>query len=101
MQAASRCPSTKIVVSGYSQGAQLVHTATQRLSAVTAARVTAVVTFGDADRDETFGLVATSKILIICHTGDNICENGINITPEHRNYEKDAPTAAAFVAARV
>jgi cutinase len=40
-QAASRCPSTKIVVSGYSQGAQLVHTATQRLTAANAARVTA------------------------------------------------------------
>lgn len=40
-QAASKCPSTKIVVSGYSQGAQLVHTATQRLSAATAARVNA------------------------------------------------------------
>jgi cutinase len=40
-QAASRCPSTKIVVSGYSQGAQLVHTATQRLSAANAARVNA------------------------------------------------------------
>jgi cutinase len=78
-----------------------VHTATQRLSATTAARVTAVVTFGDADRDETFGLVAANKILIICHTGDNICDNGIIITPEHRNYEIDAPAAAAFVAARV
>ncbi|KAI8933880.1 hypothetical protein NX059_009577 [Plenodomus lindquistii] len=100
-QAASRCPNTKIVVSGYSQGAQLVHTATQRLTAANAARVTAVVTFGDADRDESFGLVAASKVLIICHQGDNICDNGIIITPEHRNYEIDAPTAAAFVAARV
>ncbi|KAJ4366452.1 hypothetical protein N0V83_008088 [Neocucurbitaria cava] len=99
--AASKCPSTKIVVSGYSQGAQLVHTATQRLSAASAARVNAVVTFGDADRDETFGLVPTSKVLIICHTGDNICDNGIIITPEHRDYEKDAPTAAAFVVAHV
>jgi cutinase len=40
-QTASRCPSTKIVVSGYSQGAQLVHTATQRLTAANAARVSA------------------------------------------------------------
>jgi cutinase len=50
-QAATRCPSTKIVVSGYSQGAQLVHTATQRLSAATAARVSAgkfsIVVFED------------------------------------------------------
>ncbi|CAA9966898.1 hypothetical protein CFE70_010331 [Pyrenophora teres f. teres 0-1] len=100
-QAISQCPSTKIVVTGYSQGAQLVHTATQRLSAAAAARVTAVVTFGDADRDESFGSVAASKVLIICHEGDNICDNGIIITPQHRNYEIDAPTAAAFVAARV
>lgn len=59
------------------------------------------MTFGDADRDETFGSVATSKVLIICHDGDNICDNGIVITPQHRNYEIDAPTAAAFVAGKV
>ncbi|KAL1795154.1 hypothetical protein ACET3X_006970 [Alternaria dauci] len=100
-QAATRCPSTRIVVSGYSQGAQLVHTATQRLSVAQANRVTAVVTFGDADRDESFGPVAASKVLIICHVGDNICDNGITITPQHGNYEIDAPAAAAFVAARV
>ncbi|KAF1829357.1 cutinase precursor [Decorospora gaudefroyi] len=99
--AATRCPNTKIVVSGYSQGAQLVHTATQRLSASTASRITAVVTFGDADRDESFGVVAASKVLIICHEGDNICDNGIIVTAAHRNYEIDAPVAAAFVAARV
>lgn len=40
-RAVLKCPSTKIVVSGYSQGAQLVHTATQRLSAANAGRVTA------------------------------------------------------------
>ncbi|KAF1952020.1 cutinase-domain-containing protein [Byssothecium circinans] len=99
--AASKCPSTKIVVSGYSQGAQLVHTATQKLSASVAARVNAVVTFGDADRDEGFGPVAANKILIICHDGDNICDNGIIITAEHRNYEIDAPAAAAFVKSKV
>lgn len=41
LQAISKCPSTKIVVSGYSQGAQLVHTATQRLTAAAAAKVSA------------------------------------------------------------
>lgn len=101
IQTITRCPSTKIVLSGYSQGAQLVHTATQRLTAAAAARVNAVVTFGDPDRDESFGPVAASKVLIICHDGDNICDNGIIITPAHSNYEIDAPAAAAFVAARV
>lgn len=100
-QTVTRCPSTKIVVSGYSQGGQLVHTATQRLNAAQAARVNAVVTFGDADRDRTFGLVAKDRTLIICHEGDNICDNGIIITSQHRNYEQDAPAAAAFVASKV
>ncbi|KAF2686178.1 carbohydrate esterase family 5 protein [Lentithecium fluviatile CBS 122367] len=98
---AARCPSTKIVLSGYSQGAQLVHNAAQRLSTSAAARINAVVTFGDADRDEGFGPIAASKILIICHDGDNICDNGIIITPAHSNYEIDAPAAADFVVARV
>jgi cutinase len=44
-QAVTRCPSTKIVVSGYSQGAQLVHTATQRLTAANAAKVSAGKSF--------------------------------------------------------
>jgi len=101
LSTSTRCPNTKIVVSGYSQGAQLVHTATQRLTAAQGQRVNAVVTFGDADRDESFGPLPSSKTLIICHDGDNICDNGIIITPEHSNYEKDAPTAAAFVKARV
>ncbi|CBX97575.1 hypothetical protein LEMA_P089840.1 [Plenodomus lingam JN3] len=100
-RAITQCPSTKIVVSGYSQGAQLVHTATQRLSAANAARINAIVTFGDPDQDESFGPVAASKILIICHDGDNICDNGIIVTADHRNYERDAPAAAEFVAARV
>jgi cutinase len=59
------------------------------------------VTFGDADQDETFGPVATSKVKIFCHTGDNICENGIIITAQHGNYEMDAPAAADFVAGKV
>ncbi|PSN74559.1 cutinase-domain-containing protein [Corynespora cassiicola Philippines] len=100
-QAASRCPNTKIVLSGYSQGAQLVHNAAQRTSAANAARVAAVVVFGDPKRGQSFGSIASSKILTICHDGDNICEGGIIITPAHTNYQQDAPAAAQFVAARV
>ncbi|KAF6798265.1 cutinase precursor, partial [Colletotrichum musicola] len=33
--------------------------------------------------------------------GDNICDGGIIITADHRNYEQDAPAAAAFVAGLV
>jgi cutinase len=39
--AASKCSSTKIVISGYSQGAQLVHNAAERLTAAVSARIAA------------------------------------------------------------
>jgi cutinase len=63
--------------------------------------VLVVVTFGDADRDEGYGLVAKDRTIIFCHDGDNICDNGIIITSAHSNYEIDAPAAAAFVASKV
>jgi cutinase len=46
-------------------------------------------------------VVPLSKVKIFCHEGDNICDNGIIITAAHRNYEIDAPAAAAFVASLV
>ncbi|KAF1364197.1 cutinase-domain-containing protein [Lizonia empirigonia] len=98
---ATRCPSTKIVLAGYSQGAQLVHNAAVRTSAANAARISAVVVFGDPKRGQSFGSIATSKTLTICHTGDDICEGGTSITVAHLNYQNDAGTAAAFVAGKV
>lgn len=42
-QAASQCPQTQIILSGYSQGAQLVHLGVEQISAQVASRVKAVV----------------------------------------------------------
>ena len=42
-QAASQCPDTQIVWSGYSQGAQVAHLGAAKISSETAARVAAVV----------------------------------------------------------
>lgn len=44
-QAASQCPDSKIVLSGYSQGAQVVHLGVAKLSPETAGKVDAVVCF--------------------------------------------------------
>jgi len=41
------CPTTKLVMSGYSQGGQLVHNAAAQLPAATMAQVSSVVIFGD------------------------------------------------------
>ena len=45
---AARCPATKIVVSGYSQGGQALRAALNKLNSTAAAHVSAVVLFGDA-----------------------------------------------------
>ncbi|RGP78906.1 cutinase [Fusarium longipes] len=100
-RAASQCPSTKIIISGYSQGAQLVHNAAGMLSASVANRVTAAVTFGDPKQNEAFGTIPSSRTRVYCRSGDNICTGGIIITPAHSQYQQDAPAAAQWIAARV
>lgn len=46
-QALSQCPNTKVILSGYSQGGQLVHNAAKLLPAETAQKIAGAVTFGD------------------------------------------------------
>jgi len=47
MQAIQKCPATKVVISGYSQGGQLVHNAAAQLPASVTAKIAAAVVFGD------------------------------------------------------
>ena len=43
----TKCPNTKVIMSGYSQGGQLVHNAAKQLPAATASKVAGAVIFGD------------------------------------------------------
>ncbi|KIJ46124.1 carbohydrate esterase family 5 protein [Sphaerobolus stellatus SS14] len=80
---ASACPNTKIVMSGYSQGAQLVHNSSALLSAAALPEV------------------LNSHSLTICATGDIICLGGQIITAAHLGYGANAAQAASFVVARI
>ncbi|KAL3421566.1 Cutinase 3 [Phlyctema vagabunda] len=97
--ALNQCPNTHLVVSGYSQGGQVVHDATALLSSATAAKISSVVIFGDPDNGTPVANVSPSKVLVICHDGDNICEGGALILLPHLTYATDAVTAAGFVVA--
>ncbi|KAJ7069486.1 cutinase [Mycena amicta] len=99
--AASSCPSAKLVSSGYSQGGQLVHNSAKLISSSVAARISAVVIFGDPDNGQAVQGVPSSKVDVICHAADNICMGGDLVLPAHLTYGIDVPGAAAFVAARV
>ncbi|KAF8163708.1 cutA, cutinase A [Crassisporium funariophilum] len=98
---ASSCPNTKIVMAGYSQGAQLVHNAAKQLSTSVQNRVDAVVVFGDPDDNQGFPGVLNARSLTFCNQGDNICAGGDLILPAHLTYGQNAPAAAAFVAGKV
>ncbi|KAF7890402.1 hypothetical protein EAF00_008717 [Botryotinia globosa] len=93
----SGCPHTKLVISGYSQGGQLVHNAAKLLPAHTTAKISSAVIFGDPDNGDAVQGVSADKTDIICHAGDNICQGGSLILIPHLTYGMDTTAAAAFV----
>lgn len=115
-QAFNQCPGTQIVMSGYSQGAQVLHKSATLLPPIVMSRVAAVVTFGDP-KSKTPVTNAQDRTLVICHEGDSIvcylesrtsggrdadldrqCDNGDLVLPTHLTYSQDVGVAAAFVA---
>ncbi|KAI9645164.1 hypothetical protein NHQ30_005898 [Ciborinia camelliae] len=98
--ARAACPNTHLVVSGYSQGGQVVHNALATLPAATAQWISSVVIFGDPDNGQAIPNVDPAKIDTICHGSDNICAHGDLIFPAHLTYAADANAAASFVVAR-
>ncbi|RDW66012.1 cutinase-6 [Coleophoma cylindrospora] len=97
--ALTKCPNTKLAIGGYSQGGQIVHNAVALLPAATAAKISSVVIFGDPDDGKAVANVDSSKVLVVCHTGDDICLGGDLILLPHLTYGEDATTAASFIVA--
>ncbi|TLD27776.1 cutinase-domain-containing protein [Venturia nashicola] len=95
--ALSQCSKTQIVLSGYSQGAEVVHDAFlhQGLSAIQAK---AAVLFGDPFNGAPAGNLSSEKLREICAPGDLICETDTLIaTLNHLTYGRYADQAASWV----
>ncbi|KAI9708040.1 MAG: hypothetical protein M1820_004244 [Bogoriella megaspora] len=99
-QTRTKCPKTKLSVSGYSQGAQVVHNAASQLSAADTAFVNSVILFGDPDNGKPVGKIPSYKVSTDCHAGDNICAGGETILEPHLSYCRDVAVEAAFAKAR-
>ncbi|KAK2065025.1 cutinase [Colletotrichum caudatum] len=103
-QVASRtltmCPNTRLTMSGYSQGSQVARLAIAQLTPDQRARISSVVLFGDPLGGAAVPGVDETRLLVDCHTGDNICEGGTLVLSPHLDYSSDAPTAALFVMQR-
>ncbi|KAJ5414218.1 hypothetical protein N7509_000845 [Penicillium cosmopolitanum] len=94
----SKCPQTKLIASGYSQGCQIVHNAASKLQATTASWISSVLLFGDPKNTQPLSNIPASKVYTACHAGDDICKNGILIGPAHLTYALNVEDAAKFAA---
>lgn len=101
---ASTCPNADILLSGYSQGAAMVHASVKRLTAAVKARINAAVTFGDTRNTQDGGQIpglSTDRTLIICNDGDLVCDGTLEITAAHLRYGPRVPEAVAFLVSKV
>jgi len=97
-QAVAQCPSTQIVLSGYSQGAQVVHLGVKQLSVEAASHVKAAVFFGDPDDGQSLQNIAANEEQTYCFDNDLICDGLPIVLSAHLSYALDGEPAAQFVA---
>jgi cutinase len=94
--ALAQCPDTKIVVSGYSQGAMVVHNAFK--NGVSASKVKGAINFGDPLKRQAIGDLAIDNVKQFCGSQDQICGGGGDggATGSHISYGASAEAAADF-----
>ncbi|KAK1752719.1 cutinase-domain-containing protein, partial [Echria macrotheca] len=103
-EAATYCPTSKIVASGYSQGAAITHRAIEGVSQYVRDRIAGVVTFGDTQATQDGGRIIgypPERTLIICNYGDIICSGYMWVVPVHFYYMQRVPEGLAFLIARI
>jgi len=105
-----RCPNARIVLSGYSQGAEQVHGALfAKNLGEDGARITAAVTFGDPLKNYqqfgpgTWGSLPPERTLVFCNQGDGVCGGAFSISAAHLSYTSNGDIAkgVAFVAKQI
>ncbi|CDS02120.1 hypothetical protein [Sporisorium scitamineum] len=85
---ASRCPSTKFALGGYSKGAMVVHS-------IKGQNVVGAVTFGDPLKMQ--GVPSTKNWKCFCAMGDPVCENGFNVMAHVTYGMQDVGSAVQFL----
>lgn len=100
----TKCPDTKVVTGGYSQGSAVVDNSIQELDPAVVAQVKGAVLFGftrnkqDGRRIPTY---PTDQTKDYCADGDMVCDGTLIITAAHLTYGNDAAPAAVFLASKV
>jgi cutinase len=111
-QVLSKCPDTKVILAGYSQGAEQVHGALINLQSGQVAvsvhssqttldhlltRFQAAITFGDPLQRSPFRNIDSGRTKIYCNLLDAVCNGAFVISASHLSYSiQDATPAAQF-----
>ncbi|KAI9046832.1 hypothetical protein LZ554_008913 [Drepanopeziza brunnea f. sp. 'monogermtubi'] len=102
--AASKCPTSILVAGGYSQGAALTHRAIENLSEDVKARIAGAITYGDTQNTQDKGQIPNfpkDKVLVICNSGDAVCQGTLSILPAHLDYVRRVPEAVTFLTGKI
>ncbi|TID20579.1 hypothetical protein E2P81_ATG05214 [Venturia nashicola] len=98
----SKCPSSKIVFGGYSQGTAVMHNVVGALPAAIKQKIPAGVLFGDTRNKQDHGQVPNypkDQVMIFCDAEDGVCGGALKVTNAHMVYVRngDGPKAIAFL----
>lgn len=91
---AQTCPQTKVVVSGYSQGAMVARNCVGFASDAAKKQVSGVVVFGDPFNGAPIKGFPQEKIKTFCASGDGVCKGEFKITAAHLSYTGTSTSAA-------
>lgn len=94
--AKSNCGNTSLILSGYSQGAQLVHKAANMFAPSETSFVLAAILFGDPDNGKPVGQINPSRTKVFCHDLDKICDGQAVVDASHLIYSLNVGEATAF-----
>jgi cutinase len=93
----SKCPNSKLVAGGYSQGAALAAAAISDASTTVRDQTVGAVLFGYTKNLQNRGAIPNfpgDKTKIFCAIGDLVCTGTLTITAAHLSYGDEARTEA-------
>ncbi|KAF2221934.1 cutinase, partial [Elsinoe ampelina] len=93
--ALAKCPNTKLIIGGYSQGA-MVATNAVKAQGLPADKVVAALLFGNPFQNQGGGKIGSIPTLSTCNAGDGVCTTGgFVITAAHLTYTSDGSVQKA------